>query len=162
MAKPFKWSLQPALDKAIHDRQLAESAVLEARRELEAAEARLRELRESLEEVVQRIAVEHDHLVRQTDARRDPIQQDELIRALRAREAVRREAVDRQTVEVGFSRQRLEHRQAELQEAAGREQGLERTREKALKEHAKAAQQRLQAEIDDAGIQGSIRRDRGH
>ncbi|MEX2215515.1 MAG: flagellar FliJ family protein [Phycisphaeraceae bacterium] len=155
MAKKFKFQLQPALDKAESDKEKAEHAVLAARKELAAAEEKLRELQAIVEKTTQQIRTEHDNLTKPTDTPGSGniyLQREEYIRALKVKLERQKEAVVKQKAEVAWFQQRLDLRMSELKEAAARAQAIDKLRDKAIAEHKKEEDRRLQNEIDEAGM----------
>jgi len=157
MAKKFKFSLQPVLDKAVAERQKAERALVEARKELVAAEKKLEELRQHVKKTVQQIRTEHDHLVNPKS--RPPTAQayrerDEYIQALHRKREAQEQAVEKQRSE---AREKAELKQKELNQKIAEISSLEKMREKALADHQKILDRALQNEIDEAGIQRAVR-----
>jgi flagellar biosynthesis chaperone FliJ len=162
MARKFKFQLQPALDKAVSEQEKAEQAVLAARRELEAAEAKLCQLEAVVEATRQRIRDEHASLIKPN---KDPasaltfMERDECIKALKVRQVKEQKAVDAQKMEVAFCRQKLELRRDELNHAIMQVKAMEKLRDKAMEEFKKEGERLLQNEIDESGMQRSARRD---
>jgi len=162
MAKKFKFQLQPALDKAIGDREKAERALLEAKRALEAEEAELKKRQDIVRQTTQRITTEHDNLVATESANpQQLLERQELLDALRARRQQQIEAVTQQKSAVAIARQKLKLRRDELNAAVMQVRAMERMKDKALAEHKKVLDRALQNEIDEAGIQRAIRQQRG-
>jgi len=161
MAKKFKFQLQPALDKAVAEQAKAEQALLAAKRELEAAQAKLRTLEEIVAKTRQRVREEHALLVkpREASSALEFMERDECIKALKVREAREQQAVEAQKVEVAFARQRVELRRQELNQAVMQVKAMEKLRDKAMEEFKKEAERVLQNEIDETGMQRSVRRD---
>jgi len=160
MAKKFKFSLQPVLDKAVAERQKAERALVEARKELVAAEKKLEELRQHVKKTVQQIRTEHDHLVNPKS--RPPTAQayrerDEYIQALHRKREAQEQAVEKERSEVRWAREKAELKQKELNQKIAEISSLEKMREKALADHQKILDRALQNEIDEAGIQRAVR-----
>lgn len=161
MAKTkFKFQLQPALDKAVAEQAKAEAALREAKGELAKAQSLLESLTAAVALTRQQAADEHRKLVQPTDTPLtglDFMQRDEFIKALNIKAEQQQQAVDSQRSEVAWCQQRVEVRQDELKQAMMQVRSMERLRDKALEEHRKIEDRRLQEEIDEAGMQGHMR-----
>lgn len=159
--KKFKFQLQPALDKAVAEQEKAEAALRDAKRELAAAQAALETLAAAVAATRQQAADEHRQLVQPTEAPLsglDFMQRDEFIKALNLKAEQQQQAVEKQRREVAWCQQRLDARQDDLKQAMMQVKSMERLRDKAMEEHRKVEERRLQEDIDEAGMQSHMRR----
>lgn len=161
MAKKFKFQLQPALDKAVAEQEKAEAALRDAKHELASAEATLETLKTKVEATRQQATDEHRQLIKPTQTPLTGLefmQRDEFIKALNIKAEQQQQAVDKQRSEVAWCQQRVDVRQEELKQAMMQVRSMERLRDKALEEHRKVEERRLQEDIDEAGMQSHMRK----
>ncbi len=159
--KKFKFQLQPALDKAVAEQEKAEAALRDARRQHQEAEAKLTSLQATLDQTRQQIRQEHDRLVQPAAGPQSGLelmQRDEFIKALGIKSENQRQAVEQQRTEVVWCQQRVDRSQENVKQAMMQVRAMERLRDKALEDHRKAEERALQEDIDEAGMQGYMRR----
>ncbi|MEM7624465.1 MAG: hypothetical protein AAF333_02430 [Planctomycetota bacterium] len=153
----FKFSLQPALEKARADREKAEKTLLAARRALADAQQSLDAAEKKLSDLLQRAAAAHDHLVsppdpanRGRDSAHDLLHRRQTLDALRFESDRQRETVEQARHTVADAQQLAQQRQHELNQTVAQVQSFEKLETKAKQEHQKNLDRKLQDEIDEA------------
>ena len=151
----FHFAPQPALDRAVADRQRCEEAVVEARRDLEDERGRLCDL--------ERITVELQHQwQREVDRLGEPAgvalpagtmaARSRHIELLAARRAQHRGAVARQTEQIVLAEQKVRIRLEALSQAIGAVQALEAVKTRMLDQHRREQGRRQARKAQDATL----------
>ena len=162
MAQPaIQFSLQPALDKAAHDRDVCADQVAEIQSLLSAARTHLADLQSKNLAAVQLARVEADNHCKAVSANGET---GDLIDGARDLAVVNRAAADsaaavvRQRQAIDLLVVRLDVKKEELLERMEQARAYEKLREKAVEAHAKARERADELEIDEQALEQFERR----
>ena len=152
MAAKYKFGLQPALEQAESHRQDCERAFIEARRQVQTEEEKLKQLGRKLAQTRQQIAAEYDKSM--SDAQGGVSAgfvagRRQYIVKLRTLEARQVEAQHEQQQRVDWAHQKMELRREEFHEAANALEALEKYKEKGKREFLLERRKAEDREADD-------------
>lgn len=158
MSNGFKFSLQPALDAALNEREELERAVLAARKAKDEARRQIEKTASEIEQTSQQLDQAHDNLnttgdtiarIRQGTASMQL--HKKRIEMLQARRLEEQDALQ-------WARDKLKIHEDSLKEADSKVQSLERLRERHYQEYLAEQERRQEAERDEQAIQNWAQR----
>jgi len=154
--KPFKFSLQPALDAAVSEQTQWERTVSDTRAEMTAEQGRLAELAKKSEEISQQILRTSDNLAKVESS---PSDFERLaaaaagLKVLRNRQIRHRESILRQASVLREGHLKLNLQNDNLKQVWSKVKALEKLREKQQQAFDADVERAEQDDIDEAAIQ---------